>query len=104
MSAGGGYGGGGYGGGPLSIDFGIWDFVWRSIVLIIGLIFIIPTPWVMVWYIKWMVSNVHVPGRPNLSFTGDGDDRLRSVISDSSRSRSCLRSSPLSPAASCSAI
>ena len=64
---------GGYaaaGGGTLSIDFGIWDFVWRTIVLIIGLIFIIPTPWVVVWYNKWMVSNVHVPGRPNLSFTG----------------------------------
>ena len=64
---------GGYaaaGGGTLSIDFGIWDFVWRSIVLVIGLIVIIPTPWVVVWYNKWMVSNVHVPGRPNLTFTG----------------------------------
>ena len=57
-------------GGALSIDFGIWDFVWRSIVLFIGLIFIIPTPWVIVWYTNWMVSNVHVPGRPNLTFTG----------------------------------
>jgi hypothetical protein len=57
-------------GGTLSIDFGIWEFVWRSIVLVIGLIFIIPTPWAIVWYNKWMVSNVHVPGRPNLTFTG----------------------------------
>src|SRR5262245_56462503 len=24
---------GSYGGGPMSIDFGIWDFTWRSIVL-----------------------------------------------------------------------
>lgn len=57
-------------GGALSIDFGIWDFVWRTIVLFIGLILIIPTPWVIVWYNKWMVANVQVPGRPNLSFTG----------------------------------
>lgn len=57
-------------GGALSIDFGIWDFVWRSIVLFIGLVFIIPTPWVVVWYNKWIVSKVQVPGRPNLSFTG----------------------------------
>jgi GYF domain 2 len=61
---------GGYSDGPLSIDFGIWDFVWRSIVLLIGLVLIIPVPWAMVWYMKWIVSRVHVPGRPNLTFTG----------------------------------
>ncbi|MBR1123359.1 DUF4339 domain-containing protein [Bradyrhizobium lablabi] len=58
------------GGGSLAIDFGIWEFVWRSLVLLIGLAFIIPTPWVLVWYNKWIVSRIHVPGRPNLSFTG----------------------------------
>jgi hypothetical protein len=55
---------------PLSIEFGIWDFVWRSLVLLIGLLFIIPTPWVVVMYCRWLVSCVHVPGRPNLAFTG----------------------------------
>ena len=35
-----------------------------------GLILIIPAPWVLVWYIKWLVPCVHVPGRPNLSFVG----------------------------------
>jgi len=61
---------GGYSDGPLSIDFGIWDFVWRSLVLPIGLILIIPAPWALVWYIQWIVPCVHVPGRPNLSFVG----------------------------------
>lgn len=61
---------GSYSGGPLSIDFGILDFVWRTIVLIVGLIIIIPAPWVLVWYIKWIVPCVQVPGRPNLSFEG----------------------------------
>jgi hypothetical protein len=71
MSAGGGYGGGGgYSGGALSIDFGIWDFVWRSLVLGIGCVLIIPTPWVLVWYLNWLVPCVQVPGRPNLGFTG----------------------------------
>jgi hypothetical protein len=46
---------GGHGDGSLSIDFEIWDFVWRSLVLLIGLIFIIPAPWALVWYIKWLV-------------------------------------------------
>ncbi len=60
----------GYSGGPLSIDFGILEFAWRSLVLLIGLILIIPAPWALVWYIQWLVPCVHVPGRPNLSFTG----------------------------------
>jgi hypothetical protein len=58
------------GGGPLSIEFGIWEFTWRSLVFFIGLVFVIPVPWALVWYMKWIVSRIHVPGRPNLTFTG----------------------------------
>lgn len=57
-------------GGVLSVDFGILDYVWRTIVLCIGAILVIPAPWAIVWYLNWIVSCVHVPGRPNLSFTG----------------------------------
>jgi hypothetical protein len=57
-------------GGQLSIDFGIWEFVWRGLLFFLGLILVIPAPWAVVWYVKWLVSCVHVPGRPNLSFTG----------------------------------
>jgi hypothetical protein len=63
-------GAGGFRGGPLSIEFGIWEFTWRSLLFCLGLILVIPLPWVVVWYVKWFVSRVHVPGRPNLSFTG----------------------------------
>jgi hypothetical protein len=56
--------------GALSIDFGILEFTWRSIVLLIGLVFVIPAPWALVWYMRWFVSCMHVPGRPNLTFTG----------------------------------
>lgn len=66
---GGGYGGG-YSGGPLSIDFGILELVWRSLVMIVGSLLIIPAPWLIVWYLNWIVPCVRVPGRPNLSFTG----------------------------------
>jgi hypothetical protein len=61
---------GGYGGGALSVDFGIWDYVWRTIVASIGAILVIPAPWAIVWYLNWIVSCVHVPGRPDLSFIG----------------------------------
>lgn len=55
-------------GGSFSIDFGIWDFTWRTLVFYIGSSFIIPLPWLLVWYLKWLVPFVRVPGRPNLSF------------------------------------
>jgi hypothetical protein len=61
---------GGYGSGTLSLDFGIWEFTWRSLLLLVGMLFVIPTPWVVCWYVNWIVSRVQVPGRPNLSFTG----------------------------------
>jgi hypothetical protein len=79
MMGGGGYAGAGYAGGgggsssggSLSVDFGILEFTWRSLVMLIGMCFVIPIPWVFVWYTKWIVSCVKVPGRPNLSFTGN---------------------------------
>jgi GYF domain 2 len=61
---------GGASGGSLSIDLGIWEFVWRSLVFLIGAGLIIPLPWVLVMYCKWIVSCTHVPGRPNLTFEG----------------------------------
>jgi hypothetical protein len=66
----------GHGGGPLSIDFGIWAFTWRSLVLFIGLLFIIPVPWVIVMYCRWIVSCTRVPQRPNLAFTGRAVDLM----------------------------
>ncbi|KYH02389.1 DUF4339 domain-containing protein [Bradyrhizobium sp. DOA1] len=57
-------------GGSLSVDFSILEFTWRTLVLIIGSCFIIPVPWLFVWYTKWIVPCFKVPGRPNLSFTG----------------------------------
>jgi len=64
-------GGGGGVAGSLAVDFGILEFTWRTLVLLIGSCFVIPVPWLFVWYTKWIVSCVKVPGRPNLSFTGN---------------------------------
>ena len=66
----------GYGDGPLSIDFGIWDFTWRSLVLLIGFLLVIPVPWVIAMYSTWVVSCVRVPQRPNLIFTGRAVDLM----------------------------
>jgi hypothetical protein len=67
---------GGYGGGALSIDFGIWDFTWRSLVFGFGTLLVIPFPWVMLMYCRWIVSCVHVPQRPNLGFAGRAVDLM----------------------------
>lgn len=72
----GGYGasaGVGYGAaaGAMSIDFGILEFTWRSIVYALGAMVVIPLPWTIVWYLKWIISCVRVPGRPSLGFTGN---------------------------------
>lgn len=56
--------------GALTSDFPLWELVWRSLVFVIGSILIIPVPWLLVWYLKWLVPCVRVPGRPNLSFEG----------------------------------
>ena len=61
---------GGYAGGALSIDVGIWELLGRSLVFIIGMVLVIPAPWVATWFYRWVVSRLYVPGRPNLAFTG----------------------------------
>jgi hypothetical protein len=71
MMGGGGYAGGGAGGGALAVDFSILEFTWRTIVAVIGACLIIPGPWILVWYAKWIIPCLKVPGRPNLSFTGN---------------------------------
>ena len=58
------------GDGPISVDFEIWDFTWRSLVLFISILFVIPLPWALLMYCRWIVSCVRVPQRPNLGFNG----------------------------------
>jgi hypothetical protein len=57
-------------GGPLSIDFEILDFVGRLLLLLVGVIFVIPLPWVLVSSLKWITSCTRVPGRSDLAFAG----------------------------------
>ena len=70
VMAGGGYSGD-HGGAALSLDVGVWELFWRGLVASLLSLLVIPGPWVIVWILKWIVPRVHVPGRPNLSFTGN---------------------------------
>jgi hypothetical protein len=58
-------------GGSLSVDFEILDFVVRFLLFVVGAIFIVPLPWVLVSNLKWLAARTRVPGRAELGFTGD---------------------------------
>jgi hypothetical protein len=61
---------GGQGAAAFSLDVGVGELLWRSLVLVVGFLLIIPVPWALVWYWRWFVSRVHVRQWPNLGFTG----------------------------------
>jgi hypothetical protein len=67
-------GAGGGAGNALSADLPLWGLLGRSLVYIIGMVFVIPAPWVAVWFYRWFASRLQVPGRPNFSFTGQVAD------------------------------
>jgi len=65
---------GSHGGGPLSLDIGIWGLLGRSLLMMIGLLLVIPAPWVATMLYRYVVEHVRVPGRSPLSFTGKVGD------------------------------
>jgi hypothetical protein len=58
----------------LSAEFPVWGLFWRSIVVAIGSTLVIPVPWVIAWYYRWLIERVQVPGRADLSFAGKAGD------------------------------
>jgi GYF domain 2 len=65
---------GGYGDGQLSLDIGLWGLLGWGLLFVIGLLLVIPAPWVATGFYRWLVPHVQVPDRPNLSFTGQVGD------------------------------
>ena len=51
----------------------------RALLYVIGFLLVIPAPWAGRWFYRWVVSRLHVPGRPNLAFTGQVGDTLVGV-------------------------
>jgi hypothetical protein len=64
----------GYGGGPLSVELGVFPFLGWSLLFVIGMVLVIPAPWVATYFYRWMASRLRVPGRPNLAFNGQVGD------------------------------
>jgi hypothetical protein len=65
---------GGPAAGPLHAVIPVWGFFWRAVVTLIGVVLIIPAPWVGPWFYKWLTERVSLPdGRP-LTFSGQPRD------------------------------
>lgn len=61
-------------GGPLAIDLPLWPFFGRCLLLAIGNLLVIPSPWTAINYYQWITPRIHVPGRPTLAFEGKVGD------------------------------
>jgi len=55
---------------PLSIEVGVWGLLGRGLLFSIGVILLIPAPWVATMFFRYVVEHLRVPGRPNMRFTG----------------------------------
>ena len=65
---------GGDAAGSIAIDVGLWDFLGRGLLFVIGFLLVIPAPWVATSFYRWIVSRLRVPQRPDLAFTGQPMD------------------------------
>ena len=70
------YGGDRYGagGGSLSFEPGLWEFLGQSLLYVIGMLLVVPAPWLATGFYRWAASRVRVPDRPNLAFNGQPMD------------------------------
>jgi hypothetical protein len=64
----------GIGSGSLSLEGGTWALLGRVLLMVIGNLLVIPAPWVVTGFYRWLVSHLRVPQRPNLGFTGQPGD------------------------------
>jgi GYF domain 2 len=55
---------------PLSAKFELWPYFGQGVLFVIGQILVVPAPWTTVNLYRYVAERVRVPGRPNLTFTG----------------------------------
>ena len=61
-------------GGSLVADFSTFGLFGRVLLYFIGILVIIPAPWVATMLYRWSIERIRVPSRPNLGFTGQPGD------------------------------
>ncbi len=58
----------------LVAQIGVWGLFWRSIVSLLGTLFIIPAPWTGTMFYRYLVENVWLPSGRRLTFAGGPGD------------------------------
>ncbi|MDB5616387.1 GYF domain-containing protein [Tardiphaga sp.] len=61
-------------GGPVELQAGIWGLLGRGLLFMIGILLVIPAPWVATGFYRYVVERLRVPGRGNIGFTGQPGD------------------------------
>lgn len=56
--------------GSLVADLPTFGLFGRVLLVVIGSLLVIPAPWVATILYRWVAERIRVPGRPNISFTG----------------------------------
>jgi len=56
--------------GALSAKLETWPYLGWTLLYVVGQLVIVLAPWTAVYLYRYVVDRVRVPGRPNLSFTG----------------------------------
>ncbi len=65
---------GGQQGQPLSTSVGTWGLFGRSVLVIIGSLLVIPTPWVMTMFYRWFIPQIVLPNGRRVTFGGEAGD------------------------------
>jgi hypothetical protein len=65
---------GGQAGAPLTLTAGVWPLLGRSLLVVIGQILVIPSPWTTTSYYRWLVLNIRLPQDKQATFTGQPGD------------------------------
>jgi hypothetical protein len=55
-------------------DFPVWALFGRCLLYGLGMLLIIPAPWVTTGFCRWLIGHLRVPGRADLAFEGKPGD------------------------------
>jgi GYF domain 2 len=58
----------------LKAEFGTWELFGRGLLVLIGDLLVIPSPWTKTSFYRWLVAHVHIPQRPDVAFSGEPGD------------------------------
>lgn len=57
-------------GGALSVKLDTWSYLGWTLLYVVGQFLVVITPWTAVYLYRYVIERIRVPGRPNLTFTG----------------------------------